>query len=248
MEKKLKKRRYWLVPKNKCKKSYVLDRYNIDFFEDLLEVIELTLDTAIHQVGRYYLSGRPEFLDGHTMRFLVQWRTIGTKSDDSLTIKLGQFIYINKTDYSVLIDNDISNRSLIVTKNYNNSYFRKVFPIHENFYKINKTENKTENIVKKGIDICNRCDGGNLVNCPICNGKGFIDSNLINKSKISLRAGSYNLDNYTSPHVKVVAPTNVPDHESIHRSDPKDASRLESTSIRDRGKFGSSPLYDNFDE
>lgn len=253
MEKRFKNRRYWLVPKNKLRNGYPFDKYNIDYFEDLLEVIELTLDTAVHQVGKYYLSSRPEFSD-ISMRFLVQLRTISSKNEDPLVVKFGSYLYVHSSDNSVIIENDASKRSLIITKILNEPYLHRVLPIHKKTYQLEKTRNKKKTKRKgnsskdKGIEICSRCDGGNLKSCPVCDGKGFIDSKIITKSRISLKAGSYNLDDYTAPSLKEGNSSEISDHESIHRSDPKDANKGKSTSFRDNGKFGSTPLHDDFDE
>lgn len=252
MGKKLRNRRYWLVSKNKPRNRYPFNKYNIDYFEDLLEVIELTLDTAVHQVGKYYLSGRPEF-SGNSLRFLVQLRTISSKNEDSLIVSFGYYIYYNRSDHSVIINNDVSKRSLIITKFLNKPYLDRVLPIHRNFYQLEKITDKKSiksqgNSNNKGIEICNRCDGGSLKNCPVCDGKGFIDPKVITKSKISLKAGSYNLNNYTAPAFKGGSSNEDIDHESIHRADPKDANKGKATSFRDNGKFGSIPLHDDFDE
>lgn len=99
---------------------------------------------------------------------------------------------------------------------------------------------------KNEIEICGRCDGGNIKNCQTCNGKGFIKTSETKESKIKVKAGAYNLDGYATPS-PYTSNNKISDHESIHRSDPNDANKIESTSIREGGQFGSTPLHDEFD-
>ncbi|OXR47903.1 hypothetical protein PuT2_15375 [Pusillimonas sp. T2] len=99
-----------------------------------------------------------------------------------------------------------------------------------------------------GTEICARCDGGNLPTCPQCDGKGWlavyendIQSNIRMSRSPALSLGTKLASPFPSSNPKI-----YPDHESVGRADPNDASRSVSI-VRENGKFGSMPLYDDYD-
>lgn len=98
-----------------------------------------------------------------------------------------------------------------------------------------------------GLEICGRCAGGELPNCPRCDGTGYFklyEGDTISAVRMSSGvelSGSFGV----SPNPGQVS--QVPDHEAVGRADPSDANRG-AAGMLDSGRFGSMPLHDNYDD
>jgi len=97
------------------------------------------------------------------------------------------------------------------------------------------------------LEWCSRCGGGEIPNCPQCDGVGYFKRYETDSPSNVVLGRSSPISGQMSTPLPLGNPSSVADHEAVGRSDPLDANRGTS-SIRDRGQFGSMPLHDNYDE
>ncbi|MGB3423956.1 MAG: hypothetical protein WBF84_17065 [Castellaniella sp.] len=96
------------------------------------------------------------------------------------------------------------------------------------------------------LELCSRCGGGELPNCPQCDGTGYFKLYETESPSDIIMKSTSAMSGHMSAPTTVGNPSSVADHEAVGRSDPLDANRSTS-GIRDGGQFGSMPLHDNYD-